>query len=188
MCLWLRTGHHNAAHTQSFSDCEKAAYTDQWASLRFLTWINKGYKQTNKQACRVKHKNIDVSSLRQQCSLLSRTFQSLGMPPIHTSLTHKAHTVVTHKMESFLQYPIFNILRVFLLTTVMPSLPIFSSAYCSTPPSIPSSILQTPGPRPGEKPITDLDILCTHTPTHAHTHIHPQGFSTLFRIAITDWC
>lgn len=91
--------------------------------------------------------------------------------PLSLSVSHipnsNPQTLWSHTKLSlfFPQYPISSVLLKPLLTTVIPSIHMFLSAYHSSQLCIP----QIPGPRLGQKPITSLGKLSTHTHTVALT-------------------
>lgn len=73
-----------------------------------------------------------------------------------------------------------------------PSVHIVFFVYRSLQPSILHCILQVPGPRPGEKPITNLDTLSIHTHTQTRS-LYPlsptvSGFLCRPQYTQTAWC
>lgn len=87
--------------------------------------------------------------------------------PLSLSVSHipnsNPQTLWSHTKLSlfFPQYPISSVLLKPLLTAVIPSIHMFLSAYHSSQLCIP----QIPEPRLGQKPITSLGKLSTHTHT-----------------------
>lgn len=118
--------------------------------------------------------------------LSRRRSVSYTLTHTHTSNSHSSHTPNWAFFK--IQYPISNVRLAPLFTTVIPSLPIFFFAYCSKQPSILPSILQVPGPRPGEKPITDLDTLCMHTLSFCRPRLEDQGPISSDCCLLSDWC